>query len=164
MYDNDLNLCILLNFNYTQQIECNNAHTTLENAKITMAIEYEKLKILMLKVKILIQQTCELHNSNIISNITDGHWITNTPHILHDKYNDKYNDKLIEKMIAYNEYNTQLEIVDNAIINVENAENKVNKINTEEFQLFNNLLLNSQQLKNSNELCDIEMLKLLYNL
>ena len=67
-------------------------------------------------------------------------------------------------MIAYNEYNTQLEIVDNAIINVENAENKVNKINTEGFQLFNNLLLNSQQLKNSNELCDIEMLKLLYNL
>jgi hypothetical protein len=160
MYDNDLNLCTLLNFNYTQQIECNNAHTTLENAKITMAIEYEKLKILMLKVKILIQQTCELHNSNIISNITNGHWITNTPHTPHDKYNDK----LIEKMIAYKEYNTQLEIVEHAITNVENAKNNVNKINTGGLQLFNNLLLYSQQLKYSNELCDIEMLKLLYNL
>ncbi len=164
MYDNDLNLCTLLNFNYTQQIECNNAHTILENAKITMAIEYEKLKFLMLKVKILIQQTCELHNSNIISNITEGeNWKTNTPHTPHTPH-DKYNDKLIEKMIAYNEYNTQLEIVEHAITNVENAENKVNKINTGGLQLFNNLLLYSQQLKYSNELCDIEMLKLLYNL
>ena len=111
----------------------------------------------------MLTYSCELLNSNIISNITEGeNWKTNTPHTPHTPH-DKYNDKLIEKMIAYNEYNTQLEKVEHSIINVENAENKVNKINTGGLQLFNNLLLYSQQLKYSNELCDIEMLKLLYN-
>ncbi len=164
MYDNNLNLCTLMNFNNTQQIECDTARITLENANITMSFEYEKLKFLMLRVKTLIHQSYELHNSNIISNITEcENWKTNTPHTPYTQH-DKYNDKLIEKMIAYKEYNIQLEIVEHSIINVENAKNNVNKINTGGLQLFNNLLLYSQQLKYSNELCDIEMLKLLYNL
>ena len=160
MYDNNLNLCTLINFNNTQKIECHTARIILENANITMSFEYEKLKFLMLRVKTLIHQSYELHNSNIISNTPHTLHTPQTPHTPHDKYNDK----LIEKMIAYNEYNTQLEIVEHAITNVENAKNNVNKINTGGLQLFNNLLLYSQQLKYSNELCDIEMLKLLYNL